>query len=110
MAILHAVADIVRLDGAISICPVETLSHCYKAMDAFLTVILRHQNQSTSRHDDEDEEDYDASEDDETIMYAITRLAAALFKTYTQSALPHAQTLLQFSFKISLLRNALIIW
>lgn len=99
VAIIDAMADICNVCDS-EILPEGFLSQAFETINRLLTILLQHQgahSKHAAQHEEEEEEDEEQrDEDDESVMYAITRLSAALFKYYRQVSLGPSETLLQF--------------
>ena len=104
VALLDAMADIINVsttDSAdpASLLPEGFINSAFDCINGVLTVLIKRRAIATrgTLHTDEDEdEEEDRDEDDESIIYGISRLTAALFKSYRSAALAPSETLLQF--------------
>lgn len=98
VAILDSIADIVSISTPNYMLPDYLLARSSEKINMLLTFLIRNQSKAAAESEDEDEDDGEGegADDDESIMYGITRLAGALFKNYREASLQHAETLLQF--------------
>ncbi|PJF18626.1 Karyopherin Sal3 [Paramicrosporidium saccamoebae] len=96
VSILDAMADICNISSG-EILPEGLLYQSFDAINALLTILMRSQSRSSAQVDEDEEDDEEKrAEDDENVMYGITRLAAALFKCFKEASLAPSETLLKF--------------
>lgn len=83
--------------------PEHFVPRSFNIINGLLTVLIQHQNgiSRSNEEDGHDEEDgVEDNDNDESVMYAISRWAATLFKVFRETVLGPAETLLQFVLKI----------
>lgn len=107
VSLFDAMADILNVSAGdpsdpTTLLPEGFLTKAFDCINGILTILMKRRSmtsRSSLHHnddDDDDDEEEDRDEADESIMYGILRLAAALFKCYKSGVLAASETLLQF--------------
>lgn len=104
IAMLDSMADVLKMERPSPLaidagCPANMLNRSFEIVNTLLTVLTRHQSMAKHAGDDDEDDEGDTSDDDESVMYALARLTAALFRVYGAASLGPAESLLQFCAK-----------